>query len=1272
MANNKKLVVEIDANTGKFAAKLKEIPKSVEGITTSFTSLSEKYKLLNSLGEAQSAILKQFESSILRIKSLNLNEAFKEGAIAASLNSARKPLTLLAEEIAKVKKEISTLTYPTSQSSDSGKSTYVPNQQGTIANNRAAYDKAANEAYASHIKSIQEQITRKNKEELDKQDFATKASYNSRYVMYAAMFDQIAAKQSKTDFSKLGENTFKPKSDYGIALTRGLSEAGKTAELDKQKAASIALLRQEEEAVKKATVAHRSLAESVVLSTLYYKAFTFTLQKTKEGLFAIPKIGIQLESTIASLSSTIGTAAGAASAIKAINQEAERTGLTISALRESFKTFQASTALAGESLDSTWRMFTNINTVATALHLTTDQTNHVFLALAQIFNKTKVQSEELVKQLGNLLPGAFASFAAANKDLFVNSADLINKMKQGVVTAHDTIEKFTDFMAKRFTEAFAVASVGLNSEIGRMQNAFTLLGETIYKANRGPLIEIVKGITNLTNALNDDINGANNFYNALKQITTLSFAVFAGAAINKLFLMKNAITGATVAARALEGSLAFLKGPQLVITGIVLIATELYELAKASNASRTAVLDFYESLGKAKEEAAKTKLTLSVEDDPGVVKFRENITKVQQDIAKYQTILDKAEKRKKVSLFDIELPQEKEARVQLKLAQAQELDLIEQLEKQKQVVREEMQLKANTANADQLDEYAKKRRALEIDREQALGNDIIAARMQTEDRYQAMLTDARRTVDQVSKVPSFLRSEDSQKELEQATKDIEDIQLVISKAGTSIKKEAKDNIKAIEDELQVNKETQAKLLEDNENNLKLNIVSYETFFKRKLDLYQNDYEARKFLLSKQLEEARDPVKSSDISGKLRELDIEQERRVSALKLANVETIKQRTSELASIQQEYYKIIGDEETSLKQQYKERFGTIKTYLEDQIELGNENAKILLNQLNLIQEIGVFEAKSSAAKIENQSKENQYQQALERINILKNTGALSELQANIEIARQNEKEIETKQQAIYLAQQELDLIKERDGDKSNRYKQGAEDIRKMTEELENFKLTANTVGQYFQGILTPAFSNAFSGFITGSMSAKEAFSSFGQSIMKTLADIAAQELSKQLLGMAISFAGSLTGGGFSGNGPLMSYQNAWANGGVGSGLGIGNGTVLTQPTYFPNAKVIPFASGGVVAGEAGAEAALPLKRLRNGKLGVQTEGSSSSGNAIIVQNMNITLESKNDTTSAEQAKMVGEAVKANLKILVQQEMVSAKRPGGTYNPTAIAASF
>ena len=86
--------------------------------------------------------------------------------------------------------------------------------------------------------------------------------------------------------------------------------------------------------------------------------------------------------------------------------------------------------------------------------------------------------------------------------------------------------------------------------------------------------------------------------------------------------------------------------------------------------------------------------------------------------------------------------------------------------------------------------------------------------------------------------------------------------------------------------------------------------------------------------------------------------------------------------------------------------------------------------------------------------------------------------------------------------------------------------------------------------------------------------------------------------------------------------------AAGGVTSLFGSANGNV------FQNGNVIPFAKGGVVdkptifpmanggtglMGEAGAEAVMPLRRMSNGRLGVEAENTSGNGNSTAV-NVNI----------------------------------------------------
>ncbi len=114
-------------------------------------------------------------------------------------------------------------------------------------------------------------------------------------------------------------------------------------------------------------------------------------------------------------------------------------------------------------------------------------------------------------------------------------------------------------------------------------------------------------------------------------------------------------------------------------------------------------------------------------------------------------------------------------------------------------------------------------------------------------------------------------------------------------------------------------------------------------------------------------------------------------------------------------------------------------------------------------------------------------------------------------------------------------------------------------------------------------------------------------GDSFFKALEDNLAHMLAKQTMapitGAIESMSGNL-GSWFSGlfnaNGNAFTSggMHAFANGGA-----FGDGAVLTKPTLFRFAAGGSFASG--VAGEAGPEGALPLKRMSNGKLGVYADG-------------------------------------------------------------------
>ena len=147
--------------------------------------------------------------------------------------------------------------------------------------------------------------------------------------------------------------------------------------------------------------------------------------------------------------------------------------------------------------------------------------------------------------------------------------------------------------------------------------------------------------------------------------------------------------------------------------------------------------------------------------------------------------------------------------------------------------------------------------------------------------------------------------------------------------------------------------------------------------------------------------------------------------------------------------------------------------------------------------------------------------------------------------------------------------------------------------------------------------AFANSFKSLIDGTMSAREALSSFFKDVASMFLEMAAQIIAKQMtmiiLQTILKALGAVSGGGSGGdlgkvNMTDVSKYSAplgYAKGGVfGNGISkFAAGGIVGSPTLFQ------FANGGTTStglmGEAGPEAIMPLSRGAGGKLGVNASG-------------------------------------------------------------------
>jgi lambda family phage tail tape measure protein len=164
---------------------------------------------------------------------------------------------------------------------------------------------------------------------------------------------------------------------------------------------------------------------------------------------------------------------------------------------------------------------------------------------------------------------------------------------------------------------------------------------------------------------------------------------------------------------------------------------------------------------------------------------------------------------------------------------------------------------------------------------------------------------------------------------------------------------------------------------------------------------------------------------------------------------------------------------------------------------------------------------------------------------------------------------------------------------------------------------------------------------------------FKTLARSFIKSLMDMYIQsEIIKPLFEWMKS-----AGGGTGVLGTIAAAFTKSASGNVFGATGLlksADGNVFDTPTLHGY-------SGGLgVLGEAGPEAVMPLTRLSNGKLGVQSMGGSGS----IVNNITVTVQGGND--AQETGNAVANAVAQKLMAsIADSRIANANRKGGINNP-------
>lgn len=190
---------------------------------------------------------------------------------------------------------------------------------------------------------------------------------------------------------------------------------------------------------------------------------------------------------------------------------------------DNFAQFHAACMSTNMSLEDQQKIYEALTRAAAYFHMSESRAKDMMVAVTQMISKNVVSSEELRRQLGNALPGAFNMMANA---VGVTTAELEKLLKAGKLASGPALIKFADELNKQ-TQNISFDSVQL--KINDLQNAWIKLVdnsgfEQFYK-------DILDLATWTLNSLSDIFKG---FFDGVKSYVNVIIGLLAGLGSAKL------------------------------------------------------------------------------------------------------------------------------------------------------------------------------------------------------------------------------------------------------------------------------------------------------------------------------------------------------------------------------------------------------------------------------------------------------------------------------------------------------------------------------------------------------------------------------------------------------------------------------------------------------------------------------------------------------------------------------------------------------------------
>lgn len=191
----------------------------------------------------------------------------------------------------------------------------------------------------------------------------------------------------------------------------------------------------------------------------------------------------------------------------------ERYGQSLIKTTERYTKFLAAAKQSNLSLEATEEIFDSVTKAAGVLGLKTDELTGVYLALEQMLSKGKVTTEELRRQLGERLPGAFGIMADA---IGVTVQELDKMLRKGEILSADALPKF----AKALEEAYGIQNIRnvdtLVAAQNRLSNSWLLFVKNV-EGGEGKISTVFKNVLNFVSQAIDALTEFNKTFDEKMQ-----------------------------------------------------------------------------------------------------------------------------------------------------------------------------------------------------------------------------------------------------------------------------------------------------------------------------------------------------------------------------------------------------------------------------------------------------------------------------------------------------------------------------------------------------------------------------------------------------------------------------------------------------------------------------------------------------------------------------------------------------------------------------------